>query len=943
MTRIIWTMAAVALLGGTACGSRDDSCKAPLQICAGVCTDPASDLANCGTCGNACPAGDVCSAGTCALSCQTGTTDCAGSCSNLSSDRANCGACGNACQAGDVCSAGACALSCQTGLTDCAGSCSNPSSDRANCGACGNACPAGDVCSAGACALSCQTGTTDCAGSCSNLSSDRANCGACGNACPAGDVCSAGACALSCQTGLTDCAGSCSNLSSDLANCGACGTVCPAGDVCSAGACALSCQAGLTDCGGTCADLASDQLDCGACGHVCPTGSGCSGGACTTTSAPALGLVAGIPSGLGNIDGTGAGARFMRPGGVAEDGAGNVYVADTYDSTIRKITPTGVVTTLAGSPGQQGSADGTGAAARFNWPTGVAIDSAGNLYVADTGNSTIRMITSAGEVSTLAGTAGTTGAADGPGSAASFDLPGGVAVYSTGTGTGTVTVYVADTGNSTVRAITGGNVITVAGTAGVTGAADGTDTTATFNHPNGIAVDAAGHLYVADTANSTVRSISGGNVITVAGTALATGYTDGTGAAARFDLPGGVAVDSSGTLYVADTANSTIRAISGGAVTTIAGAAQLVGSADGAATAARFDLPGGLAVGAGGVAVADTSNSTVRLLAGGQVTTLAGSAGETGSTDGASWTARFDDPTGIGVSAAGVVYVADTVNSTIRAVAPDGVVSTLAGSPGLVGSADGAGAAARFDDPYGVAVDAAGTIYVADTFNDTIRAITPAGAVTTFAGSPGLAGSTDATGSAARFDHPYGIAVDAAGNLYVADTGNSTIRKITPAGAVTTLAGSPGLVGSADGTGAAARFDDPYGVAVDAAGTVYVSDTFNDTLRAITPAGAVTTLAGTAGVPGSADGTGAAARFDQPYGITVDVAGAVYVADTGNSTVRRVTPAGVVTTVIGAPGVAGTVPGPLPASLFFPLSVAYDPVSGLLLVTVPDALLAAWF
>ena len=896
MTRIIWTMAAVALLGGTACGSRDDSCKAPLQICAGVCTDPASDLANCGTCGNACPAGDVCSAGTCALSCQTGTTDCAGSCSNLSSDRANCGACGNACQAGDVCSAGACALSCQTGLTDCAGSCSN-------------------------------------------LSSDRANCGACGNACPAGDVCSAGTCALSCQTGLTDCAGSCSNLSSDLANCGACGTVCPAGDVCSAGACALSCQAGLTDCGGTCADLASDQLDCGACGHVCPTGSGCSGGACTTTSAPALGLVAGIPSGLGNIDGTGAGARFMRPGGVAEDGAGNVYVADTYDSTIRKITPTGVVTTLAGSPGQQGSADGTGAAARFNWPAGVAIDSAGNLYVADTRSDTIRKVTAAGVVTTVAGSPGVAGSANGTGAAASFDLPGGVAVDAAGN------LYVADTGNSTIRKITpAGLVSTLAGTAGVTGAADGTGAAASFDLPGGVTVDSSGTLYVADTANSTIRMVtSTGVVTTIAGTAGVTGAADGTGAAARFDLPGGVAVDSSGTLYVADTANSTIRAISGGAVTTIAGAAQLVGSADGAATAARFDLPGGLAVGAGGVAVADTSNSTVRLLAGGQVTTLAGSAGETGSTDGASWTARFDDPTGIGVSAAGVVYVADTVNSTIRAVAPDGVVSTLAGSPGLVGSADGAGAAARFDDPYGVAVDAAGTIYVADTFNDTIRAITPAGAVTTFAGSPGLAGSTDATGSSARFDHPYGIAVDAAGNLYVADTGNSTIRKITPAGAVTTLAGSPGLVGSADGTGAAARFDDPYGVAVDAAGTVYVSDTFNDTLRAITPAGAVTTLAGTAGVPGSADGTGAAARFDQPYGITVDAAGSVYVADTGNSTVRRVTPAGVVTTVIGAPGVAGTVPGPLPASLFFPLSVAYDPVSGLLLVTVPDALLAAWF
>ena len=182
--------------------------------------------------------------------------------------------------------------------------------------------------------------------------------------------------------------------------------------------------------------------------------------------------------------------------------------------------------------------------------------------------------------------------------------------------------------------------------------------------------------------------------------------------------------------------------------------------------------------------------------------------------------------------------------------------------------------------PYGVAVDGAGNVYVADHGNDEIRKITPAGVVTTLAGAAGQAGSADGTGSAARFYDPAGVAVDSAGNVYVADAGNDEIRKITPAGVVTTLAGAAGQAGSADGTGSAARFYIPHGVAVDGAGNVYVADTENDEIRKITPAGVVTTLAGAAGSIGSADGPGSAARFFQPYGVAVDSAGNVYVADT---------------------------------------------------------------
>jgi hypothetical protein len=236
------------------------------------------------------------------------------------------------------------------------------------------------------------------------------------------------------------------------------------------------------------------------------------------------------------------------------------------------------------------------------------------------------------------------------------------------------------------------------------------------------------------------------------------------------------------------------------------------------------------------------------------VTKLAGTADLPGSMDGMGAVSRFNNPLGVAVDGAGNVFVADNGNDTIRKITPGGVVTTLAGTAGSSGSADGTGAAARFNKPFGVAVDGAGNVFVADYYNNTIRKITPSGVVTTLAGSAGLSGSADGTGAVARFN-PLGVAVDGAGNVFVADTSNNTIRKITPAGVVTTLAGTAGSSGSADGTGAAARFYGPMGVAVDGAGNVFVADNY-DTIRKITPAGVVTTLAGTAGWNGSADGTG---------------------------------------------------------------------------------------
>jgi hypothetical protein len=259
----------------------------------------------------------------------------------------------------------------------------------------------------------------------------------------------------------------------------------------------------------------------------------------------------------------------------------------------------------------------------------------------------------------------------------------------------------------------------------------------------------------------------------------------------------------------------------------------------------------------------------------------------------------FPHLTALTFDGSGRLYAVDSTNDTVQRIAADGTVYLVAGSTGNAGSANGAGASALFNQPGGVAATAAGVLYVADTANALIRRVAVDGTVTTFAGNAGLRGNVNGTGTAATFSAPTGVALDSLGNLYVADATNHTIRKITADGAVTTYAGQAGSAGSANGSASSAKFNNPTAVAVDSAGTVYVADTNNNTIRKITSAGTVSTLAGVAGVSGSSDGTGAGALFNQPQGLALDGSGNLYVADTGNSSVRRITSAGVVTTIAG--------------------------------------------
>lgn len=319
---------------------------------------------------------------------------------------------------------------------------------------------------------------------------------------------------------------------------------------------------------------------------------------------------------------------------------------------------------------------------------------------------------------------------------------------------------------------------------------------------------------------------------------------------------------------------------------------------------ASFDAPTGVAVdAAGNIYVADYGNNAIRVIGtNGMVSTLAGN-GNQGSINGPGNLATFNGPTGVAVDAAGNIYVADENNNQIRKITAQGIVSTLAGSDST-GTQDGLGAAAYFFAPYGVATDAQGTVYVADAGNNLIRMITPAGQTSTIAGN-GTAGTQNGDALSATFNNPTGVAVDAAGNLYVADMLSNQVRKIN-GGQVSTLAGSD-TSASVNGTGTSAEFYFPNSVAVDASGNVYVTEYVTNLIRKITPDGTTTTLAGS-GMAGQADSTGTAASFNGPSGIAVDATGNVYVADTFNNVIRKITPAGVVSTVAGS-GIAGNQDG----------------------------------
>ncbi len=616
-----------------------------------------------------------------------------------------------------------------------------------------------------------------------------------------------------------------------------------------------------------------------------------------------------------------AGVSIGDPPRVAVDSAGNIYFGSLH--CIFKVDPTGMLTRIAGT-GREGLTGDGGPAlnAQLDFPDGIAFDAAGNLYFTERNANLIRRVSPSGTISTFAGTGVAGNSGDGgPAAAARFSGPTGLAFDAAGN------LYVADTGNHVIRRIApDGTVVKVAGSgyAGY-GGDNGPAIRADLNAPEGVAADAAGNLYIADTFNNRVRKVAPDGTMS---TFAANGYPGfsgdgGPATGATLFFPTDVAADRGGNVYIADLGDSRIRKVSGGTIDTMAGSASLAPPVDGApANQVRLNGPTGVAVGpAGNVyfaegSVGSGSGLTVgdfrvwRVSPDGTLFTAAGNgtnsfSGDTGSAS----RAQLNTPTGMAIDAAGNLYFADTMNHRIRRISPGGTITTVAGNalPGFSGDG-GPATLAELNTPTSVAVDAQGNLYIADSSNNRVRRVTPDGTIDTVVGNGNAALFGDGGPALSAALHgPRGVALDTAGNLYIADTLNHCVRMVDTGGQISTAVpslvapravavGSSGILYVADagirvfakglsGTVPGTESASPGALAVDAAGDLFYTD--GNRVRRISADGTEASVAGTGACCYAGDGTpAAAALLNQPSGLAVDPAGNLYIADTANNAIR---------------------------------------------------------
>ncbi len=586
------------------------------------------------------------------------------------------------------------------------------------------------------------------------------------------------------------------------------------------------------------------------------------------------------------LDGGKATAAPLRgPAAIAVDAAGNYFIADRDDHRVRKVDTNGIISTYAGTGVSGYSGDrGKASAAQLSSPTGLAIDSKGNLYIADRDNFVIRRVSPDGTINTVVGN-GTPGFSGDNGSALFAQIqPVSIAIDSKDN------LLIGDAGNFRVRKVdTKGIISTIAGTGQEGNSGDkGLAVDAQIEAPIAIAADPAGNVYIATL--FWVRKIDSatGKITTIAGSGVSGFISDGLLATQALMVPSGLLVSNDGGLYVSDLNRSQVRRVdlTTDLILTVAGNGSGGFSGDGGPpTQAEMNFPFGLALLPGNqLLIADLGNGRVRKVAGGSISTVVG----TDIHDGGPATSAFLNlPIGIAIDSLNRIVVADTGNAEARQFTQGGNIGAF-------------GQLAFASMPAGVAVDQANAFYVTDDEPRVVK-IAPDGVTTIVAGdgSDGYDGDTKQATSA-KISKPTGVAVDSAGNVYITDYTHNRIRKITHDGIIDTIAGTGSPIYSGDKGPATAAGLDPYDIAVDSGSNLYVADSFNHRIRKIDSKGIITTVAGT-GAPGySGDGgLATAATLRGPTGVAVDKAGNLYIADNGNAVVRRVTAGGLITTIAG--------------------------------------------
>lgn len=586
-------------------------------------------------------------------------------------------------------------------------------------------------------------------------------------------------------------------------------------------------------------------------------------------------------------DGTPALQGPIEPWGVAQDAAGNVYVADGVRDIVMRVNPDGQYIRLAGNGISGYSGDGGPAVdAALNDPERVVVDPAGNVYFAESGNHRVRRVAPDGTITTYAGTGRPGFSGDnGPATSAALNYPVGLALDAAGN------LYISDFLNRRIRRVSPQGVITTVAGNGQPGfSGDGGLATQASINGFGVGASPAGELYIADTYNHRVRMVDAQGVIsTIAGTGQA-GFSGDQGPAAQatLNLPYDVDIDSQGNVYVEDYLNIRVRRISpGGMMSTVVGSGALGSGGNGLpGTAAPLNFAFAISVTpSGDLLVGDTSGHRVKRLSNATISFVAGNGDQPRSPEGVVATSAYlNGPHGVRFDVNGELLFADTFNHQIRRLRADGTITTVAGT-GAVGSGGDGGMAtlATLQSPEDVAVDANGNIFIADTSNNRIRRVSTQGVITTIAGNGGF--NCDPAANLPFL--PKGLAFHPNGDLYFSDICHR-IRRISPGGAMSVVAGS-GVAGFADGPAAQAQFNSPAGIAFDAAGNLYVADEANHRVRRIDPAGNVTTVAGT-GTPGNAGDGGAAtaAQLNTPRRVAVTPSGDLLISEFGNHRVRIV-------------------------------------------------------